>query len=45
MITPLYVFSAHKQQRRYDDTQITAKVPSQELNDAMVKAFKDKIKE
>ena len=26
----------------YDDTQITAKVPSQELSDAMVKALKDK---
>ena len=30
---------------QYDDTQITAKVPSQELSDAMVKAFKGKIKE
>ena len=30
---------------QYDDTQITAKVPSQELSDAMVKAFKCKIKE
>lgn len=28
---------------QYDDTQITAKVPSQELNDAMVKALKGKI--
>ena len=28
---------------QYDDTQITAKVPSQELSDAMVKAFKDKL--
>ena len=30
---------------QYDDTQITAKVPSQELSDAMVKAFRGKIKE
>jgi hypothetical protein len=30
---------------QYDDTQITAKVPSQELSDAMVKAFKNKLKE
>ena len=29
---------------QYDDTQITAKVPSQELSDAMVKALKSKIK-
>ena len=29
----------------YDDTQITAKVPSQELSDAMVKAFKKKLKD
>ena len=28
---------------QYDDTQITAKVPSQELNDAMVKALKGKL--
>lgn len=30
---------------RYDDTQITAKVPSRELSDAMVKAFKGIITE
>ena len=30
---------------QYDDTQITAKVPPQELSDAMVKAFKSKPKE
>ena len=30
---------------QYDNTQITAKVLSQELSDAMVKAFKGKIKE
>ena len=30
---------------QYDDTQITAKVPSRELSDAMVKAFKGKITE
>ena len=30
---------------QYDDTQITAKVPSQELNDAMNKAVKDTIKD
>ena len=30
---------------QYDDTQITAKVPSQELSDAMVKAFKKKLKD
>ena len=30
---------------QYDDTQITAKVPSQELSDAMVKALKGRIKE
>ena len=30
---------------QYDDTLITAEVPSQELSDAMVKAFKGKIKE
>ena len=30
---------------QYDDTQITAKVPSQELSDAMVKSLKGKIKE
>ena len=29
----------------YDDTQITAKVPSQELSDAMVKALKKKLKD
>ena len=29
---------------QYDDTQITAKVPSQELSDALVKAFKSRIK-
>ena len=29
---------------QYDDTQITAKVPSQELSDAMLKALKGKIK-
>ena len=28
---------------QYDDTQIWAKVPSQELSDAMTKAFKDKL--
>ena len=28
---------------QYDDTQIWAKVPSQELSDAMVKALKDKL--
>lgn len=28
---------------QYDDTQITAKVPSQELSDAMVKALKGKL--
>lgn len=28
---------------QYDDTQITAKVPSQELSDAMVKALKNKL--
>ena len=28
---------------QYDDTQITAKVSSQELSDAMVKAFTDKL--
>lgn len=28
---------------QYDDTQITAKVPSQELNDAMVKALKSRL--
>ena len=30
---------------QYDDTQITAKVPSQELSDALVKALNGKIKE
>ena len=30
---------------QYDDTQITAKVPSKELSDAMVKTFKNTIKE
>ena len=30
---------------QYDDTQIWAKVPSQEFSDAMVKAFKRKLKE
>ena len=30
---------------QYDDTQITAKVPSQELSDALVKAFKKKLKD
>ena len=30
---------------QYDDTQITAKVPSQELSDVMVKALKGKCKE
>jgi hypothetical protein len=30
---------------QYDDTQITAKVPSQQLSDAMVKAFKSKFKD
>ncbi len=30
---------------QYDDTQITAKVPSQQLSDAMVKTFKNAIKE
>lgn len=29
----------------YDDTQITAKVPSQELSDAMVKALKKRLKD
>ena len=29
---------------QYDDTQITAKVPSQELSDAMVKALKGNTK-
>ena len=29
---------------QYDDTQITAKVPSQELSDAMVKTLKGKLK-
>ena len=29
---------------QYDDTQITAKVPSQEVSDAMLKALKGKIK-
>ncbi|MBO4838439.1 MAG: transcriptional regulator, partial [Lachnospiraceae bacterium] len=28
---------------QYDDSQIWAKVPSQELSDAIVKAFKDKL--
>jgi hypothetical protein len=28
---------------QYDDTQITAKVPSQELSDAMVKTLKGKL--
>ena len=30
---------------QYDDTQITAKVPPQEFSDAMVKAFKKKLKD
>ena len=30
---------------QYDDTQITAKVPSQELNDAIVRAFRSTLKE
>ena len=30
---------------QYDDTQITAKVPSQELSDAMVKALRSTMKE
>lgn len=30
---------------QYDDTQIWAKVPSQEFSDAMVKALKNKLKE
>ena len=30
---------------QYDDTQITATVPSQELSDAMVKAFKKELKD
>ena len=30
---------------QYDDAQITAKVPSQELSDAMVKELKGKIKD
>ena len=30
---------------QYDDTQITAKVPSQEFSDVMVKAFKKKLKD
>jgi transcriptional regulator with XRE-family HTH domain len=30
---------------QYDDTQITAKVPSQELSDAMIKALKGTIKD
>ncbi len=29
---------------KYDTTQLWAKVPSQELSDAMVEAFKDKLK-
>ncbi len=30
---------------QYDETQITATVPSQELSDAIVKAFKKKLKD
>ena len=30
---------------QYDDTQIWAKVPSKEFSDAMVKAFKNRLKE
>ena len=30
---------------QYDDTQITAKVPFQELSDALVKAFRNKLKD
>ena len=30
---------------KYDTTQIWAKVPSQELGDALVETFKDKLKE
>ncbi|MBR6408133.1 MAG: helix-turn-helix transcriptional regulator [Clostridia bacterium] len=30
---------------QYDDTQITAKVPSQKLSDALIDAFKDRIEE
>lgn len=30
---------------QYGDTQIWAKVPSQEFSDAMVKAFKDRLKD
>ena len=30
---------------KYDTTQIWAKVPSQELSDALVEAFKGKLKE
>lgn len=30
---------------KYDTTQPWAKVPSQELGDAMVEAFKDKLKD
>ena len=30
---------------QFDDTQITAKVPSQELSDVMVKALKEKLKD
>ena len=29
---------------QYDNTQITARVPSQELSDVLIKAFKDKLK-
>lgn len=29
----------------FDDTQIRAKVPSQELSDALVEAFKDDLKD
>ena len=30
---------------KYDTTQLWAKVPSQELSDALAEAFKDKLKE
>ena len=33
------------QLKKYDETQITAKAPSQELSDAMVKALKKKLKD
>ena len=30
---------------QYDDTQITARVPSRELSDALVKAFQKKLRD